>query len=122
MKILIIARTDAIAVEGFGSALDRQRYLEAGADVLFIEALRIVKWKMNVQLKAAPLLANMVEVEKHCNLCRRSGKLLFNCYFSWRHSAGCFFCYARIHGPIKKDWFYRFMVNRMFDFRGFMIL
>src|SRR6195256_2370433 len=34
---LIIARTDAIPVEGFNAAMDRAgRYLEAGADVLFI--------------------------------------------------------------------------------------
>lgn len=36
---LIIARTDAIAVEGFECALERaEKYLEAGADVLFVEA------------------------------------------------------------------------------------
>jgi 2-methylisocitrate lyase-like PEP mutase family enzyme len=35
----IVARTDAIAVEGFGSAMDRARaYIEAGADVTFVEA------------------------------------------------------------------------------------
>ena len=38
-SILIIARTDARAVEGFAAALDRaEAYREAGADVLFIEA------------------------------------------------------------------------------------
>ena len=37
---VIIARTDARAVEGLDSALDRaRRYRDAGADVLFIEAL-----------------------------------------------------------------------------------
>ena len=36
---IVIARTDAIAVEGFESALDRAKaYEEAGADVLFVEA------------------------------------------------------------------------------------
>jgi len=36
---IIIARTDAIAVEGFAAALDRaQAYGEAGADVIFVEA------------------------------------------------------------------------------------
>jgi 2-methylisocitrate lyase-like PEP mutase family enzyme len=36
---LIIARTDAVAVEGIDAALDRaERYAEAGADVLFVEA------------------------------------------------------------------------------------
>ncbi len=38
-EFLIIARTDARAVEGLGAALDRARlYREAGADVLFVEA------------------------------------------------------------------------------------
>jgi 2-methylisocitrate lyase-like PEP mutase family enzyme len=36
---LVIARTDARAVEGFDAALERAaRYREAGADVLFVEA------------------------------------------------------------------------------------
>ena len=36
---LVIARTDAIAVEGFDAALVRaERYLKAGADMLFVEA------------------------------------------------------------------------------------
>jgi 2-methylisocitrate lyase-like PEP mutase family enzyme len=36
---VIIARTDAIAVEGLSQALDRARaYLEAGADMIFVEA------------------------------------------------------------------------------------
>jgi 2-methylisocitrate lyase-like PEP mutase family enzyme len=38
---LILARTDAVAVEGLDAALDRaERYLACGADALFIEALR----------------------------------------------------------------------------------
>ena len=36
---LIIARTDAVAVEGFDRAIERAAlYREAGADVLFVEA------------------------------------------------------------------------------------
>ncbi|CAO3403698.1 isocitrate lyase/PEP mutase family protein [Azospirillum palustre] len=62
---LIVARTDAVAVEGVSAALDRARlYVEAGADVLFVEAP-----KSREQLSAIasdlggirPLLANMVE-------------------------------------------------------------
>ena len=38
-QLLIIARTDAIAVEGFESAIARaKQYLAAGADMIFIEA------------------------------------------------------------------------------------
>ncbi len=41
---LIIARTDAVAVDGFDAAIDRaEAYVEAGADALFIEALRSVE-------------------------------------------------------------------------------
>ena len=37
--MLIIARSDALAVEGFESTIERvQRYIEAGADVTFVEA------------------------------------------------------------------------------------
>ncbi len=62
---LIMARTDAVAVEGLEPALDRaEKYLEAGADVLFIEALRSVEDMKKATARFAsrvPLLANMVE-------------------------------------------------------------
>ena len=62
---LIIARTDAIAVEGFEPALERaERYVEAGADVLFIEAPRSQEQMKAIAARfagRAPLLANMVE-------------------------------------------------------------
>lgn len=62
---LVMARTDAIAVEGVEAAFERaERYLECGVDALFVEALRTPE-----QMDAAcgrfgarvPLLANMVE-------------------------------------------------------------
>jgi 2-methylisocitrate lyase-like PEP mutase family enzyme len=62
---LIIARTDAVAVEGLQPAIERaRRYAEAGADVLFVEApqsrgeLAIVGEALGGTL---PLLANMVD-------------------------------------------------------------
>lgn len=62
---LLVARTDAVAVEGLEPALERaQRYLEAGADVLFIEALRSPEQMRQASARfsgRAPLLANMVE-------------------------------------------------------------
>lgn len=64
-ETLIIARTDAIAVEGFTAALDRaEQYFEAGADILFVEAPenREQMINMNSRFKGrVPLLANMVE-------------------------------------------------------------
>jgi len=62
---LIMARTDAVAVEGFEQALERaEQYLIAGADILFIEAVRSDEQMriVNERFKGrAPLLANMVE-------------------------------------------------------------
>ncbi len=62
---LIVARTDAVAVEGLEPAIDRaRRYAEAGADVLFVEApqnrdqLALVGRALAGML---PLLANMVD-------------------------------------------------------------
>ena len=64
-ETLIVARTDAIAVEGLEAAIDRAgRYLEAGADVLFIEApqdhdqMAVITRTFGDRV---PLLANMVE-------------------------------------------------------------
>ncbi len=62
---LIIARTDAIAVEGFGAALERaERYAEAGADILFVEAPQTPQQMQGIvkHFKGrVPLMANMVE-------------------------------------------------------------
>jgi len=64
-ETLVVARTDAVAVEGLASALERaEAYLEAGADVLFIEALRSPEDMRTATARfagRAPLLANMVE-------------------------------------------------------------
>ena len=64
-ETLIIARTDAIAVEGFDRAMARAAlFLEAGADVLFIEAPRERDELTRICArfaKSVPLLANMVE-------------------------------------------------------------
>ena len=64
-ETLIVARTDAIAVEGFERAIERAaRYRDAGADILFVEAPRTREdlSRMVAALGAGlPLLANMVE-------------------------------------------------------------
>ncbi len=62
---LILARTDALAVEGMDAALERaERYLACGVDALFIEALRSPEQMQVACARFAgrlPLLANMVE-------------------------------------------------------------
>ena len=59
---VVITRTDAIAVEGLEAALERgERYREAGADVLFIEAPvgRAEVERVANHFKGVPLLYNM---------------------------------------------------------------
>ena len=63
-ETLVIARTDAIAVEGFEPAIARAgAYRDAGADVLFVEApkTRDELKRISPALKGVPLMANMVE-------------------------------------------------------------
>jgi 2-methylisocitrate lyase-like PEP mutase family enzyme len=62
---IIIARTDAIAVEGFDPAIERAiAYREAGADLLFVEAPKTredLNRIVSALGKTAPLMANIVE-------------------------------------------------------------
>ncbi|MFN3448256.1 MAG: methylisocitrate lyase [Roseococcus sp.] len=62
--LYIIARTDAVASEGMDAAVDRaKRYLEAGADAIFPEALttREMFREFARRLPGVKLLANMTE-------------------------------------------------------------
>jgi len=63
-ETLIVARTDAIAVEGFDRAIARAvSYRDAGADILFVEApkTRAELQRIPPALSKVPLMANMVE-------------------------------------------------------------
>jgi 2-methylisocitrate lyase-like PEP mutase family enzyme len=68
-QTLVIARTDAVAVEGFEHAIERAAlYREAGADMLFVEApkarddlARIIAALGASTDQSLPLMANMVE-------------------------------------------------------------
>jgi 2-methylisocitrate lyase-like PEP mutase family enzyme len=63
-EMLIVARTDAVAVEGFEPAIARAaRYRDAGADMLFVEAPKSGDQLARVvqALPGVPLMANMVE-------------------------------------------------------------
>ncbi|MFT4415435.1 methylisocitrate lyase [Fredinandcohnia humi] len=64
--LLVIARTDAVAVEGIDYAIERANlYLEAGADAIFPEALTSEDEFHKVKsMVNAPLLANMTEFGK----------------------------------------------------------
>lgn len=62
-SLVIVARTDALAVEGLESAIERMNlYVEAGADALFPEALTTEEEFKQVGARFdVPLLANMTE-------------------------------------------------------------
>jgi 2-methylisocitrate lyase-like PEP mutase family enzyme len=58
---LIIARTDALAIDGVDSALDRARaYIEAGADLTFVEAPRTADEMRQIADLSVPQVANIV--------------------------------------------------------------
>jgi methylisocitrate lyase len=60
---VIVARTDARSVDGFDAAVDRaKRYLDAGADMIFPEALESAdEFARFARAVCCPLLANMTE-------------------------------------------------------------
>ena len=59
----IMARTDAIAIEGIDAAIERvHAYIEAGADLVFPEAIRTLEdYKKFSSAVAKPILANITE-------------------------------------------------------------
>lgn len=62
--LVVVARTDARSAEGIDAAIDRgHAYVEAGADVLFVEAPRTVEELALVgkELAGTPLVVNVVE-------------------------------------------------------------
>lgn len=63
---LVMARTDAVAGEGLAAAIARARaYVEAGADLVFAEALRsLEEFKAFAAAVPVPLLANITEFGK----------------------------------------------------------
>ena len=65
-KFMVMARTDALAVEGIDAALDRALgCVEAGADAIFPEAiLDLEQYKLFAEAIDVPVLANITEFGK----------------------------------------------------------
>lgn len=65
-KFVVMARTDAHAVEGQQAAVDRAlKYVEAGADMIFAEALATLdEYKQFTKVVKVPVLANITEFGK----------------------------------------------------------
>ena len=60
---VVMARTDALAVDGFNAVVERAgRFVEAGADAIFAEAMTdIDMYKPVVEVARVPVLANLTE-------------------------------------------------------------
>ncbi|MFO0945694.1 MAG: methylisocitrate lyase [Planctomycetota bacterium] len=65
-QFVIMARTDAIASEGLDAAIERaQRYVEAGADMIFAEACTTLgQYRAFTSALSVPVLANITEFGK----------------------------------------------------------
>jgi methylisocitrate lyase len=65
-NFIIMARTDALAVEGIEAAIDRATaYIKAGAEMIFAEAVtEISQYHQFVQRLPVPILANITEFGK----------------------------------------------------------
>ena len=121
---LILARTDALAIEGLDAALERaEQYLACGVDALFIEALRSPQ-----QMEAAcarfaarvPLLANMVEGGKTPVLgAQELGRIGFRIViFPGGTARAVAHTLQRYYGTLKKDGTTAAMRAEMLDFDG----
>lgn len=123
-QTLIIARTDAIAVEGFAAAIDRAgAYLDAGADALFIEAPRTGDELAQVARTfrdRAPLMANMVEggatpIQSAADLQALGFRLVIfpgGIVRALARTAGDYYASLKAHGSNTP------FANRMYDFDG----
>jgi 2-methylisocitrate lyase-like PEP mutase family enzyme len=121
---VIVARTDAIAVEGFEAGLARAHaYAEAGADVLFVEALTSREQMERVGRELGgrvPLLANMVEGGKTPLLSiAELGALGFRLSIHPGAMARVVgFAAAGYLATLARDGTTRNMLDRMLDFQG----
>ena len=123
-ETLIMARTDAVAVEGFDRAVERAAlYREAGADMLFIEAPRTRDDLARIAStfgKGLPLLANMVEGGKTPTLPAAELEAMGFAIVIFpgaivralSHMAGEFYASLAAHGSNEP------FRNRMLDFNG----
>ena len=60
---VVMARTDALAVDGYDAVLDRvASFVEAGADAIFAEAMTDIElYKKIIEVAKVPVLANLTE-------------------------------------------------------------
>jgi methylisocitrate lyase len=116
-EFVIMARTDAHAVEGQVGALARaQAYLEAGADMIFVEALTsLAEYREFTTALRAPVLANITEFGKtplftRAELHASGVRLVLYPLSAFRAAARAM---LEVYGAIRRDGTQAALVGRM---------
>ena len=122
-SMIIMARTDARAVEGLDAAIERaELYREAGADLLFVEApLGVEELRRVCSEIAGPCLANNVEGGKTPVLSAVQLEEMGFAVVTWPVSATYAIAHAlrELYDVLLRDGTTTSFSNRMMDFEGF---
>jgi len=122
-SMIIMARTDARAVEGLDAAIERaELYREAGADLLFVEApLSVEELRRVCSEIAGPCLANNVEGGKTPVLPAQTLEEMGFAAVAWPVSATYTVAYALrdLYSALLRDGTTNNQFSRMFDFDSF---
>jgi 2-methylisocitrate lyase-like PEP mutase family enzyme len=122
-SMIIMARTDARAVEGLDAAIERaELYREAGADLLFVEApLSVEELRRVCSGIAGPCLANNVEGGKTPVLSAAELEEMGFAVVTWPVSATYAIAHAlrELYDVLLRDGTTASFSNRMMDFDGF---
>ncbi|MEA2782455.1 MAG: hypothetical protein QOK29_3999 [Rhodospirillaceae bacterium] len=122
-QLVIMARTDARAVEGLDAAIDRaELYRETGADVLFVEAPQNLDELRRVCSEiGGPCLANNVEGGRTPVLPARMLEELGFATVTWPVSASYAIAHAlsELYAMLKRDGTTAAYANHMLNFEGF---
>jgi methylisocitrate lyase len=121
--LIVMARTDARAVDGLDAAIERaELYREAGADLLFVEApLTVEEMRRVCSEIAGPCLANNVEGGKTPLLPAKTLEEMGFAAVTWPVSATYTIAQAlgELYATLKRDGTTAAMANRMLNFDAF---
>ncbi len=121
--LIVMARTDARAVDGLDAAIERaELYREAGADLLFVEApLTVEEMRRVCSEIAGPCLANNVEGGKTPLLPAKTLEEMGFAAVTWPVSATYTIAQAlgELYATLKRDGTTAAMANRMLNFDTF---
>jgi methylisocitrate lyase len=122
-SLIIMARTDARAVDGLDAAIERaELYREAGADLLFVEApLTVDELRRVCSEIAGPCLANNVEGGKTPVLPAKTLEEMGFAAVTWPVCATYAFAHVlgELYATLKRDGTTAAMANRMLNFDAF---